>query len=72
MFSAAVIGTLILSYNTVYLHPKIDGPLWEALESCIAESPLCMVPMLTDAFVGINATGGDVPCLSKLLVYENV
>lgn len=55
----AVVG--IFGY-IVYLHFKIDGPLWAAVLSCVAESPLfvvplCMVPKLRDALVSIYATG---------------
>jgi hypothetical protein len=59
IFSAAVIGTFAY---IVYQHFKIDGPLWQAVVLCAAESPLfvvplCMVPKLRDAFVSIYARG---------------
>ncbi|GJN02854.1 hypothetical protein PR202_ga20242 [Eleusine coracana subsp. coracana] len=59
IFAVATIGTFVY---IAYMHFKIDGPMWEAVVSCAAESPLllmplCMVPRLRDAFVSTYATG---------------
>ncbi|TVT98235.1 hypothetical protein EJB05_56454 [Eragrostis curvula] len=78
IFSVAVIA--VFAY-IVYLHFKIDGPLWAAVVSCAAESPLfvvplCMVPMLRDAFISIYAMGSPDSSRSdlntRLLASENV
>ncbi|TVT98229.1 hypothetical protein EJB05_56448 [Eragrostis curvula] len=78
IFFIAVIA--VFAY-IVYLHFKIDGPLWAAVVSCAAESPLfvvplCMVPMLRDAFISIYALGSPDSSRSdlntRLLASENV
>ncbi|KAL6652700.1 hypothetical protein ACP70R_011625 [Stipagrostis hirtigluma subsp. patula] len=75
VFSAVVI---IMFIYVVYVHFKIDGPLWEALVSVAAVSPLfivplCMVPMLRDPLVRIYAVSPpDNDLTSKLLGSENV
>lgn len=64
----------------VYLHFRIDGPLWEAFAWSAGEAPLfiislCLVPKMRAVYISIyadEASGSSDDLSTNLLGHENV